>query len=227
VTCSLGTIPGNGSATVNIVVKTAAGSGGTTVTNSATTSPGGGTVTFDTHIVAPTPGSASGFVPPNGSLSTGGNNPARITLTGGPGASVTMEQRTGTAFCNGPCVGPATFINDFPGYENPNEPIILDLSFKQPNIVKALVDYATSSVYKTVDGTVGVKVPDCADNPAWTNAQKRAAALRRLLRVGTMSGIANPSPCVDARSITPAPGGGWFVNFRVLYLSGDPGVGRR
>ena len=122
--------------------------------------------------MVPTPGTANGFIPPGGgSISTGGDNPATLTLPpGGPGATVIMTQQFGAAFCNGPCTGPATFINNFPGYNDPNNPINLKLSFLQPNLVKALTDFAKSTVYKTQDNSNGVKVPDCKDDPAWTDA---------------------------------------------------------
>src|SRR5262249_28047946 len=74
----------------------------------------------------------------------------------------------------------------------------------------------------------GVEVPDCADNPNWTAAQKAAAAQRRADRLGTQSGIASPSPCVDARSLTAlSTTGPYLVKFVVNMLSGDPGIGRR
>ncbi|HEY5170386.1 MAG TPA: DUF11 domain-containing protein, partial [Acidimicrobiia bacterium] len=231
VTCTLGTIASGGSASAKIVVKTSSGSAGTTVTDSATTSPGGGSTSAQTQIVTPTAGSTSGFVPPGGSINTGGNNPANLALPNtGPGATVTLTQQpTGNNFCNGPCNGTATFISDFPGYSDPVRPIDLKLTFADgSSLATARNDYATSTIYKVRDNqTVGVPVPDCSDNPSWTPAQKQAAAVRRLLRVGTQSGIANPSPCVDSRTITKVSSTQYKVTFEILFLSDDGGFARR
>ncbi|HEY5173739.1 MAG TPA: DUF11 domain-containing protein [Acidimicrobiia bacterium] len=232
VTCSLGTLGPSGSAAATLVVKTAATvpSGGF-ITDTATATPGSNNVASrDTAVVSPTPGSASGFVPPGGSIDTGGNNPAHLSLPNtGPGATVALTQQpTGNNFCNGPCNGTATFISDFPGYSNPLHPIDLKLTFADgSSLATARNDYATSTIYKVRDNqTVGVSVPDCSDNPSWTRAQKRLAAVRRLLRVGTQSGIANPSPCVDSRTITKV-GAQYKVTFEILFLSDDGGFARR
>jgi hypothetical protein len=139
----------------------------------------------------------------------------------GPGAVVTLTQAAGN-FCAGPCTGPATEVNNFPGYSNPKFPISLKLVFAEPNGVKALADFGTATLYKQSGTAAGVKIRDCVDNPAWTTKQKQAAALRRTLRLGTQSGIANPSPCVDARSVVALPHNQWQTTFTILYLSGDP-----
>ena len=226
VTCSLGTLAPSSSTIATLVVTTASvapPSG--VITNSATATPGTNNVaSLDTTVVAPAPGSASGYVPPGGSINTGGANPANLTLPNvGPGATVTLTQAGGAMFCNGPCTGPATSINNFAGYNDPTRPIILKLSYADPNLVAALKDYGTSTMYKQADNQIGgVKISDCLDNPTWTTSQKRAAALRRILRLGTQSGIANPSPCVDARNIVALPHNQWQVTFTILYLSGDP-----
>ncbi len=228
VTCSVGTIAAGASASATIVVKTAANSGGTTVTDTATS--GGSTATATTHIVAPTPGTVSGFVPPGGSLDTGGNNPAHLTLPNtGPGAAVTMTQRaSGNTFCGGPCNGTATFVSNFGGYSEPTHPIDLKLTFADTGVFPTLVDYFFSTIYKVRDdATVGVPVPDCKDNPAWTPRQKLEAALRRLVRAGTHSGIANPAPCVDSRRITKVGDNKYNVTFEILFLSDDGGFSRR
>jgi uncharacterized repeat protein (TIGR01451 family) len=230
VTCTLGTIAAGGSASAKIIVKTANGSGGTTVTDSATTSPGGGTASTNTQIVTPTAGTTTGFVPPGGSIDTGGNNPAHLALPNtGPGATITLTQvPTGNNFCDGPCNGTATFISNFPGYSDPTHPIDLKLTFADGSLSAARNDFATSTIYKVRDNqTVGVAVPDCSDNPNWTTAQKQAAANRRLLRVGTQSGIANPSPCVDSRTITKVSDTQYKVTFEILYLSDDGGFARK
>jgi len=232
VTCSLGTLASSGSAAATIVIKTAAVvPAGGVITDTATATPGSNNVASrDTTVVAPTPGSASGFVPPGGSIDTGGNNPAHLTLPNtGPGATVTLTQQpTGNNFCNGPCNGTATFISNFGGYSNPLHPIDLRLTFADAGLAGALKDYATSTIYKVRDNqTVGVVVPDCNDNPTWTPRQKLSAAIRRLLRVGTQSGIANPSPCVDSRVITKVSNTQYKVTFEILYLSDDGGFARK
>lgn len=230
VTCSVGTIAASGAASATLVVK-APGvvpvSG--KITDTATATPGtNNTASLDTNVVSPSPGSTSGFVPPGGALSTGGNNPATLSLPNvGPGATVTLTQATGN-FCGGPCVGPATGVNNFDGYTNPHFPISLTLGYAEPSLARSLADFLRSTVYKQPDTqTVGVKIADCLDNPAWTTAQKRAAALRRALRLGTRSGIANPAPCIDARNIVALPHNQWQVTFTILYLSGDPHFARR
>ena len=232
VTCSLGTLAPSGSAAATLVVKTASvvPSGGV-ITDTATATPGSNNVaSVDTTVVAASPGSASGFVPPGGSIDTGGNNPAHLTLPNtGPGASITITQQpTGNTFCNGPCNGTATFISDFGGYPDPLHPINLKLTFSDSGLIPALKDYAFSTIYKVRDNQfVGVPVPDCKDNPNWTRAQKLFAALRRLLRLGTQSGIANPAPCVDSRSITRVSNTLYKVTFEILYVSDDGGFARR
>ena len=231
-TCSLGTLAPSGSAAATLVVKTASivPSGGV-ITDTATATPGSNNVaSVDTTVGAASPGSASGFVPPGGSIDTGGNNPAHLTLPNtGPGAAITITQQpTGNTFCNGPCNGTATFISDFGGYPDPLHPINLKLTFSDSGLIPALKDYAFSTIYKVRDNqVVGVPVPDCRDNPNWTRAQKLFAALRRLLRLGTQSGIANPAPCVDSRSITRVSNTLYKVTFEILYVSDDGGFARR
>jgi uncharacterized repeat protein (TIGR01451 family) len=233
VTCSLGTIDGESSNSVNIVVVTPTSSAGTTITDSAVTTPGGSTATFDTHPTAATGDSADGFVPAGGSITTGGDNASTLSLPTPPGAFVSLDHVFGADFCNGTCTGPATFVNNFPGYTDAHHPIDLKLTLRHPNVVAALRDYAFAKGYKLIDdpsspafGTV-IVIPDCKDNPSWTPKQKKAAALRRLLRVGTHSGIADPSPCIDGRTITRRRDGVWQTTFEILYLSNDGGFARR
>ncbi len=228
VTCALGTIAPAGSGSATIIVRTSSGSGGTTVTDSATS--GGSTANFATHIVASVPGNASGFVSPGGSINSGGNNPANLSLPNtGPGATVTLtQQASGNTFCQGPCNGTATFVSDFGGYSDPAHPIDLKLTFLDTGALATLKDYALSTIYKVRDdATVGVPVPDCKDNPSWTAKQKAAAALRRLVRLGTQSGIANPAPCVDRRTVAYVGHSQYAVTFEILFLSDDGGFSRR
>jgi uncharacterized repeat protein (TIGR01451 family) len=234
VICTLGAVSTSTTATIQLVIKTATVvPGGGTITNTATVSSDSDDADSDdnfasatTTVVAPTAGQASGYVPPGGSINTGGTNPATLALPAGPGAVVMLTQAPGN-FCAGACTGPATEVNNFPGYSNPKFPISLTLAYAEPNAAKALADFLTTTVYKQTGTGPGVKIRDCVDNPAWTTKQKQAAALRRTLRLGTQSGIANPSPCVDARSIVSLPNKQWRVTYTVLYLSGDPHFGRK
>jgi uncharacterized repeat protein (TIGR01451 family) len=234
VTCSLGTIAGGSSTSVDIVVGTPTSSAGTTITDSAVTTPGGSTATFDTHPVAATGDSADGFVPPSGgSITTGGDNASTLSLPTGPGARVTLDHVFGAGFCTGTCTGPATFVNNFPGYTDAHHPIDLKLTIRFPNRAAARKDFAKGKGYKLVDdpnspayGSVTV-IPDCKDDPSWTTAQKKAAAQRRRSRLGTHSGIADPSPCIDSRTITQRADGVWQTTYEILYLSNDGGFARR
>ncbi|MDQ1456731.1 MAG: hypothetical protein QOH28_2351 [Actinomycetota bacterium] len=211
VTCSLGTINAGASKSVNVVVRTSPGSGGTNITDSATTTPGGSTGSSTTHVNAPTGTSVSGHVDPGGSITTGGNNPSTLLLPpSGPGADVIITLKTGLTFCAGlPCRNPQTQINNFPGYNNPSQPITLRLTLSHPTLAAAQNDLNTSKVYKLYDdpndprfGTV-ILVPNC-----------------------TQTGIASPSPCVNRRFIIQRPPN-WQTTFEILYLSGDGTVGRR
>jgi len=146
---------------------------------------------------------------------------------------VTLNHVFGANFCAGTCTGPATFINNFTGYLDPHHPIDLKLTLRFPNALAALKDYALAKGYKFFDdpssprfGTT-IVIPDCKDDPSWTKAQKKAAAVRRALRLGTHSGIADPNPCIDSRTITRRSDGVWQTTFEILYLSDDGGVGRR
>ena len=234
VTCSLGTINGLSSKSANIVVKTPLSSAGSTITDSAVTTPGGGTASFATHPAAANGDNAAGFIPPGGgSVSTGGDNASTLTLPPGPGAFVTVNHVFGAGFCAGTCTGPATFVNNFAGYNDPRHPINLKLTLRHPNLIAALLDYALAKGYKYYDdpsspffGTT-IVIPDCKDDPSWTREQKKVAALRRLFRLGTQSGIADPNPCIDSRTITRRTDGVWQTTFEILYLSNDGGFGRR
>jgi hypothetical protein len=232
VTCPLGTIAGNGSASVQLLVTTGAPG---VITNTATATPGSNNIaTLDTTVKLPVPGQISGFVVPGGSLNTGGNDPAKFSLpatagTGtGNGAAVDITQAPGN-FCNGPCTGTTTTISPVNGYTDPTKPVVAVLTYSYTSLVAATNDFLHADIYKFDDATdiTGSIVKDCKDNPAWSNAQKAAAALRRIARVGTQSGIANPVPCLDARSITVISKFKYTLSFTVLYLSGDPHLGRK
>ncbi len=204
VTCSLGTIFAGASKSVFVDVKTSSASGGTNITDSATTSPGGSTASATTHVNAPNGTSASGHVEPGGSITTGGTNPATLTLPpSGPGADVVMTLVSPASFCAGTCMGPATFINPIPGYNNPNQPIDLKLTLSHSTLAAAQSDLNTAVVYHRADNGVVTIVPNCSQ-----------------------SGIANPAPCVTRRFITQRPPN-WQTTFEVLFLSPGSGWARR
>jgi hypothetical protein len=173
-------------------------------------------------------------VPPGGSITTGGQNPATLTLPpSGPGAFVTLDQSNGATFCAGRCDDPVTTVNNFTGYNDPRQPIDLKLTFSAKNRGQAESSLKTSKVYKLIDDPASprfgqvIVVPDCNDDPSWTTAQKKAAAQRRAQGFGTQSHIANPHPCVDSRSVSQRPDGVWQTTFEILYLSGDGSWGHR
>lgn len=211
VTCDLGTLEPNASATVTIILQTPSTvpeSG--SITNTATATPGNNNVASeDTQIVAPQQGTGSGYVPPGGTITTGGDNPATITLPNtGDGAPIVITQGSGT-FCNGPCNDPVTTISPFAGYTDPNNPIKLTLEYDFTDFGDAI--QAASATYYKFDDTTNTSsvVPKCTNQGA---------------------GVAVPSPCID--SITGAQDNSTDpVTFKVfvvvLYLSGDPRIGYR
>ncbi len=214
VTCSLGTLASGQSATVQIVVTTPSSvpvSG--FITDQATATPGTNNVASqDTAIVAAAPGVGAGFVPPGGSITTGGSNPSTVTLPDtGTGAPIVVTQGPGT-FCPGGCTGPTTTISPFAGYSDPQNPIHLSLEYDFPNDPQhpnqSLIDAANSynaTIYK-FDGVNTVAVPACT-NPG--------------------AGVAVPHPCVDDHQIVQPTFGNFVVTFEILYISGDPTFGKR
>lgn len=211
VTCNLGTLAPNEIATVTIILQTPSSvpeSG--FITNTATATPGNNNVASeDTQIVAPQPGTGSGYVPPGGSITTGGTNPATVELPDtGEGAPVVITQGSGT-FCNGPCQDPVTTISPFSGYTDPNNPIKLTLEFDFTDFNAAI--HAASATYYKLDDTTNTSsvVPKCTNQGA---------------------GVAVPSPCIDSitgvadNSTNPTT---FRVFVVVLYLSGDPRIGYR
>ena len=149
---------------------------------------------------------------PGDSITIPGSDPATVTLPeGGAGAPIIITQGEGT-FCDGPCTGPATTISDFPGYDDPNHPIHLTLTYNFPAGPTSLLDFATafnSNIYKNDDPlhpSVGTPVPFCPTPGA---------------------GIATPHPCVDARTVQEPSFGTFILTFEIVYLSGDPTFARR
>ncbi len=151
---------------------------------------------------------SKGFVSPGGSLSIDSDNPATLTLPNtGEGAPVLITQGEGT-FCDGPCEGPTTTINDFSGYSDPNNPITLVLTYNFTDITEAAEAYG-SQIYKNdnpAEPNEGVPVADCTTQGG---------------------GVAIPHPCVDAHTIADPAFHEYVVTFTIRYISGDPSFGRR
>ncbi len=176
------------------------------------------------------PGRVTAFVPPGGSIDTGGNNPANLTPA--EHRRRIADHDHATADRQHLLPGSVQRNRDvhlrLPRIQRPDAPDPPQAHVHRHERLTGLIDYATSTIYKVRDdATVGVAVPDCKDNPAWTPKQKLEAALRRLLRAGTQSGIANPAPCVDSRTIMKGSGNTYKVTFEILFLSDDGGFSRR
>jgi uncharacterized repeat protein (TIGR01451 family) len=214
VDCTLGPLaPGASAQAVLLVTSPSSVPEGGTITNSAVATPGSNApATQVTTVAPPSDGAASGYVSPGGSITTDGQDPATLTLPNtGNGAPVVITQGDGT-FCQGPCDGTTTTINDFPGYPDPNSPIQLELSWTFPDSPTSLFDAATAfgqQIYKNDDPlnpNVGTVVANCTTQGA---------------------GVAIPHPCLDGKSITQPSPNTFVVTFKVLYVSGDPKFGRR
>jgi uncharacterized repeat protein (TIGR01451 family) len=210
VNCSLGTLAVNATAqAVLVVTSPSTVPEGGTITNSAVATPGSNAAANETTTVeAPQDGVSKGFVSPGGSLSIDGDNPATLTLPNtGNGAPVIITQGDGT-FCDGPCEGPTTTINDFSGYSDPNNPITLVLTYNFTDITAAADAYG-ATIYKNDDPdnpSTGVPVAPCTTQGA---------------------GVAVPHPCVDAHTIDEPAFHEYVVTFTIRYISGDPSFGRR
>jgi uncharacterized repeat protein (TIGR01451 family) len=214
VDCTLGPLATGASAQAVLLVTspTSVPEGGT-ITNSAVATPGTNTpATQATTVAPPSDGAASGYVSPGGSITTSGNDPATLSLPNtGNGAPVVITQGDGS-FCDGPCDGTTTTINDFAGYPDPLFPIHLELAFTFPDSPTSLFQAATAfgqSIYKNDDPlnpNVGTVVPSCTTPGA---------------------GVAIPHPCLDAKNITQPTPNTFVVTFEIVYVSGDPKFGRR
>jgi uncharacterized repeat protein (TIGR01451 family) len=215
VDCTLGTLAVGAFAEAKLVVTVpgAVPEGGV-ITNTAVATPGTNpSDSEETTIEAPVDGVTKGFVSPGGSIQTGGTDPATLELPNtGPGAGVEITQGEGT-FCDGPCTGTATTINDFDGYDDPNAPIKVTLEFNFPDTLPDSLTEAANAygatIYKNTDPenpSVGSVVPFCDTLGA---------------------GVAIPSPCIDARSISQPTPNNFVVRFTIVYLSGDPKFARR
>jgi hypothetical protein len=214
---------------VQFVVTTSASFTGTLTNRASVTSteqPTPVVVDQNTQVVAATPGSASGFVPPGGSISNGqvaspGNNTvATFTLPrSGTGAPISLVESGGATYCAGTCTGKSTFLSAFAGYNDPNKPATLTIRWDRTVLGRGL----RSTIYKLQDGhTTATVVPECANDPRWTRAELFFHTVLRLLGLGPWGTRAVPSPCVNKRFFTPD--GDLVVE--ILVLSGDPSFGR-
>jgi uncharacterized repeat protein (TIGR01451 family) len=244
VTCHLGALAGGAHATISAVIRVpgAVPPGGTVTTSSTGTSTQTGAVTpaaSSVQVQAVTPGQAAGFVPPGGTLSTGttaspqDNTVISFTLpNSGPGAPISLLAQTDAtlAFCGGQsCSGKTAFVSPFTGYSDPTLPASLKITWDKTVAGRGI--FSQLYVQKATAGPV-TTVPDCAARPQFDRHHHEVPGwwawwLWFLLHLrdhfGPHSGIANPSPCVNARSIDR----NGDVTFEVLLLSGDPKFGRR
>lgn len=244
VTCHLGTINAGANATVRILmtVPGAIPEGGRTTTSSSATSAETGPVpptASSTAVVAPFPGAAFGFVPPGGTLATGTTaTPADNTIisftlpNNGPGAPIILVAQNDPTlrFCGGQrCSGKTAFVSAFAGYNDPNQPAHVKITWDKTVAGRGI--FSNLYVQKAADGPI-VTVPDCAPRPRFDRHHHEFRGWRSWWlwwirhvhdRLGPHTGIANPSPCVDARSVDRHGD----VTFEILLLSGDPKFARR
>jgi hypothetical protein len=227
VTCQIGTLAGGAGANVRFVVATPGTiPPGGTITTSATARSGDSTpvgpAESTTSLVAPTPGSASGYVPPGGTLTTGGDatpgndTVASLTLpNSGEGAVVNL---TSVPCAPGVCFGKTVTFNDFPGYDDPTKPIKFETLYDKSVRGTGLL----SQMYVLKENqTQYAFVPPCSKP-----GEKKLLALVRYLGgllVGGHSGIAVPSPCVDKKNVLK----NGDLRILTLFTSGDPSVRRR
>ncbi len=244
VTCHLGTIDSGANATIRAVIRVPAtpppGGTVTTTANGTSTETGPATpASSSTQVQTATPGQASGFVPPGGTLATGTTaTPADNTIisftlpNSGPGAPISLlaENPPSLTFCGGRrCSGKTAFVSPFTGYDNPLQPPKLKITWDRTVAGRGI--FSTLYVQKSPDGP-NVPVPDCAAPPRFDRHHHELSSWRFWWfwwlhhlrdRLGPHSGIANPSPCVNARSVDRHGD----VTFEVLLLSGDPKFSRR
>jgi uncharacterized repeat protein (TIGR01451 family) len=243
VTCTLGTLAGGAAATVKLVF-TAPGAvpaGGTVTTDATGTSTQTGPTApapSNATVQAQTPGEAHGFVSPGGTLSTGttatpqDNTIISFTLPNtGPGAPIDLlAESSPLTFCGGQaCSGKTAFVSPFTGYTNPNQPAKVKITWDKTVAGRGI--FSKLYVQKAPNGAI-VQVPDCAARPRFDSRHHEISGwfswfiwwlLHLRSGLGPHTGVANPSPCVDARSVDRHGD----VTFEILLLSGDPKFGRR
>lgn len=214
VDCALGSIAGGAEASVNVVVTTPPS--GTSMTTTATATPGPNPTAIETTTIEPVVvGDSKGWVMPGQSLSTYAHDPATVSLPNtSTGAPVLINQSMAPAsFCGGPCAGPVTSVEPFPGYSNPAAPVSLRVvwnflpgdpqSVPDPLTAAAIAFNKPLYVQDSGNPLVGALVPPCA-----------------------APGIANPNPCYNSHTITEPVHGSFAVTFVVLYTGQAITVGR-
>ena len=238
VTCDLGDLAGGAGATVRFVITTPTTiPEGGTITTSATATVGEGSPTepaeSTTSLAPPTPGSASGFVPPGGTLSTGtdatatDNTVASFTLPNtGSGAAITI---TSVPCAPGVCLGKTMTFSPFTGYDDPAHPAKFSITWDKTVRGSGLF----SQVYVLKENASEYHVvPPCQSPPqrvwVWSHGHWHWE-IRQILQtifawfVGGHTGFASPSPCVDAKTVLR----NGDLRFDTLFLSGDPSMRRR
>jgi hypothetical protein len=238
VTCEFGDLAAGVSANVRFVVGTPSViPPGATITTSATVTDGDGEPTAPadstTTLVPPTPGQSTGYVPPSGTLSTGAdatpgdNTVASFTLPNtGEGAVISI---TSVPCAPGVCFGKTMTFSPFEGYDDPANPakfsIAWDKSVRGSGLLSQL--YAlkeTDTKYKIV--------PPCQAPPKqvkvwkggkWVWEIKKFIQTLAAWFIGGRTGYADPSPCVDAKTLLS----NGDLRFDTLFPSGDPSMRRR
>ncbi|MEP6624320.1 MAG: hypothetical protein ABJC79_07740 [Acidimicrobiia bacterium] len=209
--CLFGTVANGDVITVDVLVQSPPSASGVFPTAIMVNSDGSGPTNdeFGPSVAAAAPGTAVGYVPPGGTISTGTTaTPTDPTVASfqlpGSGVGAPIELRVETAgvttFCAGqPCAGKILFLSPFAGYTNPRSPARLTITWD-----KTVAGNGTASklyVQKQVDGPI-VEVPMCAN---------------------TSKHIAIPSPCIHEKETIS----GGDVRFEIVLLSGDPRFARR
>jgi uncharacterized repeat protein (TIGR01451 family) len=239
VTCALGDLAGGASAEVRFVVTTPTViPPGGSITTSASASSGedtAGPAESSTTLLAPTPGTATGFVPPGGTLSTGtdataaDNTVASFSLPNtGPGAVITI---TSVPCAPGVCFGKTMTFTPFTGYDDPTNPARFTITWDRTVRGTGLL----SQAYVLKEGETQFRIiPPCQELPkqvkVWDAKHKKWKwVLKELVStivdwlIGGRTGIAHPSPCVNRKDLL----GNGDLRFETLFLSGDPSVRRR
>ena len=211
--CSIGAIPVDGTVTLEVVEQTPANFPPSTNAGILVTLHGDGIDPVNEvtgpDVVAPTPGTAVGFVAPGGTISTGtsatpeNNTVASFKLpNSGGGAPIELRAETdGVAtFCGAsPCSGKILFLSPFEGYTNKRSPARLKITWD-----KTVAGKGTKSklyVQKAVGGPI-TRVPTCEN---------------------TKKHIADPSPCIHEKEKLE----NGDIRFEIVLLSGDPRFARR
>jgi hypothetical protein len=214
--CLFGDISPGGSRAVTVLYRSAASSSGPFKATAGFMSNGGqsGNTQAGPTVVTPPPGSASGFVLPGGSISTGDDPTAANPIVStfelphtGTGAPITLRLETAGAntFCGGqPCAGgKILFLSPFTGYNDPNRPPELKIKW-DTSIVGTSTTFAIY-VQKQDNGPI-TTIPNCRNYGDEDHAD-----------------IADPHPCVELRKVHS----NGDAEAHILLISGDPRFARR